>query len=385
MTTPFPFVANTVLNASQLNAITTLPINARTASYTLVVGDVGQRVQMTNASATTITVNTGIFSQGDTVWIQNLGSGTCTITSGTCTVSTASSLALAQYGGGTLVFQSASAATFFSQQSATYGTATGGTETDIVVGGLNYKLLAFSSDGTLTITRPGLFDVLLVAGGGGAGGGVATTAGAGGGGGGVIGLASATTVYLSANQAITIGAGGVGSATIPTNGSGTYVGTVVSAAGGGYGGANDNDIPGVAYRSGRIGGSGGGSANLGQTSTAIFTYGGNAGGASGSAATCASGGGGLGSAGGAGSGTTGGSGGNGSDITAFTTTSLVVSAGGGGGGSVTGGTAGTGGVAGKTTGTGNNGVNKGAAGGGTFGASAGGNGAAGVAYIRFKT
>ena len=132
MTTPFPFVANTVLNASQLNAITTLPVNARTANYTLVVGDVGYRVQMTNAGSTTITVNTGIFAAGDTIWIQNLGAGTCTITAGTATVGTASSLALAQYGGGTLVFQSASAATFFSQQAATYGTANTSNKPDLV-------------------------------------------------------------------------------------------------------------------------------------------------------------------------------------------------------------------------------------------------------------
>ena len=31
MTTPFPFVASSVLTAAQLNAITTLPINAQTA------------------------------------------------------------------------------------------------------------------------------------------------------------------------------------------------------------------------------------------------------------------------------------------------------------------------------------------------------------------
>lgn len=62
MTTPFPFVANTVLTAAQLNAITTLPIAAKTANYTLAVGDVGYRVQMTAAGSTTITVNTGILA-----------------------------------------------------------------------------------------------------------------------------------------------------------------------------------------------------------------------------------------------------------------------------------------------------------------------------------
>ena len=113
MTTPFPFVAGTVLTAQKLNDITNLPIEDKTANYVLVVGDAGKRVIMNAAGATTITVNTGIFTTGDTVFIANKGAGTCTITAGTATVTTSGSLALAQYGGGTLVFLSASAATFF--------------------------------------------------------------------------------------------------------------------------------------------------------------------------------------------------------------------------------------------------------------------------------
>jgi len=113
MTTPFPFVAGAILNASQLNAITTLPLNAKTASYTLAVTDVGYRVQMNSASATAITVNTGIFSASDTVWIQNIGAGVCTVTAGTATVTTAGSLALGQYAGGLLYFTAAGSAIFF--------------------------------------------------------------------------------------------------------------------------------------------------------------------------------------------------------------------------------------------------------------------------------
>lgn len=79
MTTPFPFVANTVLTAAQLNAITTLPIAAKTANYTLAVGDVGYRVQMTAAGSTTITVNTGILALV-TLFGYKTGAGTCTIT-----------------------------------------------------------------------------------------------------------------------------------------------------------------------------------------------------------------------------------------------------------------------------------------------------------------
>ena len=113
MTTPFPFVSGAVLTASQLNAITELPVNAKTASYVLVAGDAGDRIQMTSASATTITVNTGLFSAGQSVFIYNAGAGICTITAGTATVTTTGSLALAQNGGGTLLFTSASASIFF--------------------------------------------------------------------------------------------------------------------------------------------------------------------------------------------------------------------------------------------------------------------------------
>jgi hypothetical protein len=50
MTTPFPFVAGQVLTAAQLNDIQNLPISDKTASYTLVVGDVTKRTIM-NAQA----------------------------------------------------------------------------------------------------------------------------------------------------------------------------------------------------------------------------------------------------------------------------------------------------------------------------------------------
>ena len=104
MTVPFPFVSGAVLTAAQLNAITSLPTTAKTASATLTAAEsVGYRVTMTSASATTITINTGVFAAGDTVFITNLGAGVCTVTAGTATVSTAGSLAIPQYGSGVLV------------------------------------------------------------------------------------------------------------------------------------------------------------------------------------------------------------------------------------------------------------------------------------------
>ena len=112
MATPFPFQAAAVLTAAQLNAVTTLPVSTKTASYTLTVADLGTRVVMNSASATTITVNTSIFGASDKVEILNIGAGVCTVTAGTCTVGTTGTLALVQNAGGTLTFISASASVF---------------------------------------------------------------------------------------------------------------------------------------------------------------------------------------------------------------------------------------------------------------------------------
>ena len=112
-TTPYPFVASTVLTASQLNSTFNIPVSTKTANYVLTAADAGTRVVMNAAGATTITVNTSIFSAGDNLQISNIGAGVTTLTAGTATVSSAGPLAIPQYGGGTLYFTSASAAIFF--------------------------------------------------------------------------------------------------------------------------------------------------------------------------------------------------------------------------------------------------------------------------------
>lgn len=111
------FSVGQVLTAAQMTSLQQTAMlggaaSAKTASYTLVAADAGTAISMTSTSATTITVNTALFAEGDTVQITNLGAGVCTITAGTATVNTASSLALAQYESGTLDFTSTSAAIF---------------------------------------------------------------------------------------------------------------------------------------------------------------------------------------------------------------------------------------------------------------------------------
>jgi len=112
------FTTGQVLTAAQMTSLQQTAMGggeatAKTASYVLTAADAGTTVIMNAAGATTITVNTALFAAGDTVNIQNIGAGICTITAGTATVNTAGSLALNQYEGGVLYFRSTSAATFF--------------------------------------------------------------------------------------------------------------------------------------------------------------------------------------------------------------------------------------------------------------------------------
>lgn len=111
------FTTGQVLTADQMTSLQQTAMlggsaSAKVASYVLVAADAGTSITMSNASATTITVNTALFAAGDTVQITNLGAGVCTITAGTATVNTASSLALAQYESGSLIFTSTSAAIY---------------------------------------------------------------------------------------------------------------------------------------------------------------------------------------------------------------------------------------------------------------------------------
>lgn len=113
------FTTGSVLTSTQMNNLQANDYNwtvsQKTASYVLVAADAGTRIEMNAAGATTVTVNTGLFSAGDTLFIQNIGTGACTVTAGTATVNkaTAGSLTLSQYQGGTLYFVSASSAVFF--------------------------------------------------------------------------------------------------------------------------------------------------------------------------------------------------------------------------------------------------------------------------------
>lgn len=112
------FTTGQVLTAAQMSSLQQTAMgggspSVKTASYVLVASDAGTVIQMNSASATTITVNTSLFSAGDSIQIQNIGAGVCTITAGTATVNSAGTLGVTQYDGGFLYFSSPSSAIWF--------------------------------------------------------------------------------------------------------------------------------------------------------------------------------------------------------------------------------------------------------------------------------
>ena len=151
------FTTGQVLTAAQMTSLQQTAMlggaaNAKVASYVLVAADAGDAITMSNASATTITVNTGLFAAGDIVTIINLGAGVCTITAGTATVATSGSLALAQNQGGVLRFTSASAAIFFQFATPASGDIEG------IVTGTDSGLSGGATSGTVTLRQKLEFD-----------------------------------------------------------------------------------------------------------------------------------------------------------------------------------------------------------------------------------
>ena len=241
----------------------------------------------------------------------------------------------------------------------------------------NATIYSFTGSGSITVSRAGFVELLVIGGGG--GGGVS----GGGGAGGHLPIAQA---YLTAGtETIVVGAGGVGFQRTGTEGGPGNNGITSRAGsfygvGGGYGAGFARNATGGAYLvfGGGNGGSGGGGADgssfgaSGDESGGSGTTGqGNAGGTGGGGGAVYMGGGGAGAA------ATNGDGGAG--LANSITGSSVTRAGGGAGRSGTGGTGGGGSGAGGS-GTANTGG--GGAGSGVTASADGGNGGSGVVIVR---
>ena len=269
-----------------------------------------------------------------------------------------------------------------------YGVATGGQSTaTATISGSTYTILTFNSTGTLTVTTAGFFEYLAI--GGGSGNAYFNDPSVGGGGGGA-GQVVFGSVYLSANQTITIGAGSAGIQTTTkfNQASPTTIAATSPFQQNALGGTYGIDL--AKQTSAYVGGGAGGNQNgvsFAITESLALGYRGGAATANGGGG----GGGGQSGRGGDGGATSGGVGGTGVDISTFIGGSASYRAtGGGGGGSASGGAGGNSSAssnAGSTTSTANSAAaNSGSGGGSGYGSSTitGGAGGSGVCFIRFK-
>jgi hypothetical protein len=149
------FTTGQVLTAAQMTSLQQTAMlggaaSAKVASYVLVAADAGDAITMSNAGATTITANTGLFATGDIVTIINIGTGVCTITAGTATVTTSGSLVLAQNQGGVLRFTSPSEAIFLQFATPASGDIEGVTAGTGLSGGGTSGTVTLSIDTAVT-------------------------------------------------------------------------------------------------------------------------------------------------------------------------------------------------------------------------------------------
>lgn len=285
------FVAGEVLAAQDLDDTFAskvnyaLPVNAQTGSgasaYTFVLADGLRLTTASNAAAATYTIppqSSVTWIANSVIRIVNYGAGTVTIAGGSGVTVTNATTTLAQYESAALIRTAENAWTlvpFSGAGNANFSDAATGTYTD---GGINYKYVTFTGSGTLTTTKAGLADVLVIGGGG--GGGADGSAGQGGSAGGYIYVASS---YLPAGSlTVTVGAGGTGNSSgFPFNYGTRGTDSVLSnlyGIGGGAGAVNaQNSFGGSCGSTGGnvagqgtkgAGAQGGGSSNANGTGTA---------------------------------------------------------------------------------------------------------------------
>jgi mucin-19 len=361
--------------------------NAQTGTtYSFVAADFTKLVTLSNASPVAVTLPleaTVPWPAGTTLRMLNQGAGLVTVAGDVGVTINGTPLTLAQYKGANLIKTGTDTWSFLPFSSgvgaADFSDAATGTYS-----GFKYK--TFTGSSTLTVTKAGFADLVVI--GGGASGGRSSDAG-GGGGGGAGGALIVTDAYLPVGTlTVTVGAGGANPGAANTqgyNGNTTGVGPFFSSGGGG----------GAAYGGGAglfvgDGASGGGGQNNTQQAGGSGVSG--LGFAGGTGATSSAGGGGGGAVGGNPAGSTGGAGGAGATTTIAGTTptgayvagTFTFSGGGGGGGTVTGGAGGSGGGgigAANTGAAGNGSANTGGGGGGRNGSPVG-LGGSGLVIVR---
>jgi hypothetical protein len=377
-------------------------------TYTFVLADARRITRATNAAAKTFTIppQTSVtWANNSIIRLVNSGAGALTVNGGSGVTVTNTAKTIGEYEAAAAIRTGSNAWTLvpFSGgvSNADFSNSATGTFTS---GSDSFKYVTFTGNGTLTVTKSGLADVLVVAGGGSGGNRNLADRCQGGGGAGGVYLHQGVILPVG-SLTVTIGGGGAGTSAASSagnNGNLSELQSLPPSMGGGAGGVAQGSLAEKNFPPlGRAGGCSGGNAAYTDMSDnpvgfAVPGFGFRGGFAPNNAtnSTGAGGGGGGGSVGGTGNTSVGGDGGSGfstsfvgsTPTSSYTAGSFTVA--GGGGGSRRSGSPGSGGsgggTAGATTGTTSSaGANTGSGSGGAGTGS--GNGGSGLVIVRVKT
>ena len=337
-------------------------VNTQTGTtYTTVLTDAGKTVTLDNAAAVAVTIppNASVaYETGTQIKFLNLGAGTVTLGPGSGVTLNGDTLDAAQYVGLAAIKVDTDEWVVLPFSGGVGSASISDTPTGSYTG---YEYWTYTASGTLTVTKAGFADVLVVGGGGGGGSGIGGTSSAGGGGAG--GFLSVSNAYLEAGSlTVVVGAGGTSISSLNgDNGVSSRLNAYYGVGGGG-GGGRYGGIGGLAG-----GSAGGGSMNASYTGVAVSGQG-NVG----SAPISSTAGGGGGGAGAAATNDNGGAG-----LASSITGSSVTYAGGGGGDP-----SGSGGAGGGGAGTGVSGTANTGGGGGGASSGVAGTGGSGIVIVR---
>ena len=246
-----------------------LPVNNQSGTtYIFTLDDARRLITATNANAKTFTIppQTSVtWANNSMIRVVNYGAGALTIAGGLGVTVTNTATTIAQYQGAVAIRTGSDAWTLVpfgggAISNANFSnTATGTYSAD----GKNYKFITFTGSGTLSVTKDGFADVVVVGGGGGSG----VSQGGAGGAGGYI----ANTIFINTGTyTVTIGGGGGnGGSTGPGGMGGATRFAMLTAEGGGGGGFQST--------AGGSGGSGGGGGQFAGAGGAFAQQGRNGG------------------------------------------------------------------------------------------------------------
>jgi hypothetical protein len=230
------------------------PVNTQSGTtYTFLLDDARKITAATNASGKTFTIppQTSVTWLANTILrVVNYGAGSLTIAGGSGVTVTNSTTTFGPNEGGSIIRTGSNSWTVVSGGGGGFANFSNSPTGTYLQSGVTYKYITYTVSGSITVTKAGFLDILLVGGGGGSSFDGNNRIGGGGAG----GVRYGAFIVPVGTYTITVGSGGGGAANFAGTGTASSFGSIVSVGGGS--GGNSGFVSQISSAGG--GGSGGG-------------------------------------------------------------------------------------------------------------------------------